>query len=175
MEANVMMSDVNNHNDNLARKFEPRTPEITKVRDVPGLDDSTMLDRFLSKLCGHIESEGLVSLYWVSGVHTKDIADRVLKVMSDALGESSFDGDTYVIVAKPGDAEMLEAFNSRYNFRILSMNEIYADSFIVVNESAVLDVTPIVGDDGNPEFSEDPTVVSLYTGLFNILKNGTTS
>ncbi|MCI0795932.1 MAG: hypothetical protein J4N99_03880, partial [Chloroflexi bacterium] len=88
---------------------------------------------------------------------------------------SSFDGDTYVIVAKPGDAEMLEAFNSRYKFRILSMNEIYADSFIVVNESAVLDVTPIVGDDGNPEFSEDPTVVSLYTGLFNILKNGTTS
>ena len=170
-----MIGEMNNQNDNLARKYEPQTPEITEVRDIPGLNDSTMLDRLLSKLCDHIESEGLVSLYWVSGVHTKDIADSVMQAMSNAIGEPNFDGDTYIIVAKPGDAEMLEAFNSQHNFRILSMNEIYADSFIVVNESAVLDVTPIAGDDGNPEFSEDPTVVSLYTGLFNILKNGTTS
>ena len=75
----------------------------------------------------------------------------------------------------PGDSELLNAFKSQYSFRILSMDEIYADSFIVVNESAVLDLTPIVGDEGDPEFSEDATVVSLYTGLFNILKNGTTS
>lgn len=166
---------MNNHNDNLALKSEIQAAEITGVRDLPGLDDPTMLDKFLSKLCDHIKNEGLASLYWISGVRTREIADGVLKAMSDALGESNFDGETYVIVAKPGDAEMLNAFNSRYNFRILPMNEIYADSFVVVNESAVLDVTPMAGDDGNPEFSEDPTVVSLYTGLFNILKNGTTS
>lgn len=167
-----MVNETNNRNDNLARKYDP---QVTEVDGVPGLDDSTMLDRFLSKLCDHIKSEGLVSLYWVSGVRTEEVASNILKAMAEATGESNFDGDSYVIVAKPGDAELLDTFNSQYSIRILPMNEIYADSFIVVNESAVLDVTPIVGDEGNPEFSEDPTVVSLYTGFFNILKNGTTS
>ena len=169
------MNKVDDRNDNLARALEIQIPGVTEVRDVPGLDNSTVLDRLLSKLCEHIKGKGLTSLYWVSGVHTREIADGVLNAMAESIGESSIQGDNCVIVAKPGDAEILKAFDSQYDFSILPMNEIYADSFIVVNESAVLDVTPVVGDDGDPEFSEDPTVVSLYTGLFNILKNGTTT
>ena len=169
------MHEAKNQNEIPALAFETRVPDVTGAPEVPGLDNSTKLDRLLSKLCGHIKSEGLASLYWVSGAHTVEIADGILTAMPENIGESGIDSDSYVIVSKPGDAELLEAFESQYGFHVLSMNEIYADSFIIVNESAVLDLTPIVEYDGDPEFSEDPAVVSLYTGLFNILKHSATS
>ena len=49
--------------------------------------------------------------------------------------------------------------------------EFHDDSFVIVNEAIVLDMTPVASDDGDPEFSDDPTIVSLYIGLFNMLKN----
>ena len=52
------------------------------------------------------------------------------------------------------------------------MKELYtSDSFVVVNEAAVLDVTPVDADDGDPEYNDDPTVVNLYIGLFNMFKS----
>ena len=36
-------------------------------------------------------------------------------------------------------------------------------------------MTPVASDDGEPEFTDDPTVVSLYIGLFNMLKNRSNS
>ena len=51
----------------------------------------------------------------------------------------------------------------------------YSDSFIVVNESIVLDMTPVDGDGGRPEYSDDSTVASLYIGLFNMLRHSCAS
>jgi len=166
---------MNRQSDNLSRNVESLTAAGPEALIAQGVDGSPRLDRYLSSLCEHIENRGLRSFYWVSGMHTEEIADRILKSMALAKDKFEFDGNSCIIVAKPGETETLRTFERQYDFRILSMNEIYTDSFIVINDSVVLDVTPIAGNRCNLDFSEEPTVVSLYTGLFNILRNGTTS
>ena len=51
------------------------------------------------------------------------------------------------------------------------MHVFHIDSFFIVNDAAVLDFTPGDTGYGQPEFTDDPTVVGLYIGLFNMLKN----
>jgi hypothetical protein len=166
---------MNRQNDNLARNVISLNADSPEAFIAPSVNGTSMLDRCLSKLCEHIENMGLSSFYWVAGVHTEEIAERILKSMALAKDKFKFDGNSCVIVAKPAETKSLRTFEAQYKFRILSMNEVYTDSFIAINNSAVLDVTPMIRSEGRPEFCEESTVAGLYTGLFNILRDVTTS
>lgn len=157
----------------LARDYSAQVAETSQVHDLPGLDDSSLLERFLSKLSDRIKSDGLNSLLWVPGVRTKEIANRLIKEIGDTVDGQQCKGEDFTIVTKPSDKTFVEPLSTDFGITILKMNEIYLDSFIIVNKEAVLDMTPASADDGKPEFNEDPTVVSLYMGLFNMLKNNT--
>ncbi len=161
--------------DSLARDYSTQVIETPDFHDLPGVDDSSLLDRFLSKFSERIKNEGLNSLLWVSGIRTQDIADSLLKELKEFAGGHQFQGDDFTIVTKPSDNTFVEPFAAEFGITIRKMNEIYIDSFIIVNNEAVLDMTPVSADDGKPEFNDDPTVVSLYMGLFNMLKNNTVS
>ncbi len=87
-------------------------------------------------------------------MHTEEIADRILKSLALAKDKFKFHYKSCIIVANPGETESLRTFETQYKFRIPSMNEIYTDSFIVINDSVVLDVTPMAKSEGRPEFSE---------------------
>ncbi len=159
--------------DSLARDYSTQAIETPDIPGLPDVDDSSLLDRFLSKLAERIKNEGLNSFLWVSGIRTQDIAARLMKELKEVAGGQQFEGDDFAIVTKPSDNNFIEPFATDFGITIMKMNEIYLDSFIIVNNEAVLDMTPVSADDGKPEFNEDPTVVSLYMGLFNMLKNNT--
>ncbi len=160
--------------DVLARDYSSQPARVSDLPGLPEFDESSLLDRFLSRLCEHIKNEGLTSLYWVSGIHTQEIQASLLEGMAQQLAATEFAGDKFCIVIKPTDEQLLDTFGRQSGISVRNMAEFYVDSFIIVNEKAVLDVTPVATDDGDPEYNEDPTVVSLYIGLFNMLKNGTT-
>ena len=69
----------------LARDYSAQVAETSQVHDLPGLDDSSLLERFLSKLSDRIKSDGLNSLLWVPGVRTKEIANRLIKEIGDTV------------------------------------------------------------------------------------------
>lgn len=154
--------------DPMARNFEKQSPDIL---DLAQLRYGTLLEKFLTNLRAIIESAGLTDLYWVTGIHTEEIATSLLQALETGglLGDAS--GEKFCIVVRPSDYSTVELLSSRYGMKVSTMSDFYADSFLVVNEKVVLDVTPVATDDGDPEYSGDPTIVGLYLGLFNMLKN----
>ena len=82
--------------------------------------------------------------------------------------------ENFCIVVKPGEDHLVEPFKAYFSGSVRGMQEFYTDSFVIVNGVSVLDVTPVATDDGEPEFNDDPTVVELYLGLFNMLKHRST-
>ncbi len=154
--------------DALARNFQNPSPDIL---DLAQLRYGTLLEKFLSNLRELIESEGLTDLYWVTGIHTEEIASSLLQALEigGLLGDAS--GEKFCIVARPSELPTVDLMSSRYGMKVSTMSDFYVDSFVVVNEKVVLDVTPVATDDGDPECSGDPTIVGLYLGLFNMLRN----
>lgn len=154
--------------DVLAREIQSPSSDILGHAELPY---GTLLEKFLSNLRELIESEGLTNLYWVTGIHTEEIASSLLQALETGglLGDAS--GEKFCIVARPSDVATVGLFSSRYGIKVSTMSDFYYDSFLVVNEKMVLDVTPVATDDGDPEHSNDPTIVSLYLGLFNMLRN----
>ncbi len=154
--------------DALARNIQKPSPDIL---DLAQLRYETLLEKFQSNLRELIESEGLTDLYWVTGIHTEEIASSLLKALEigGLLGDAS--GEKFCIVARPSDFPIVDLLSSRYGMKVSTMSDFYIDSFLVVNEKVVLDVTPVATDDGDPEYSNDPTIVGLYLGLFNMLRN----
>ena len=154
--------------DALARNFQDSSPEIL---DLAQIQYSTLLEKFQSNLRDLIETEGLTDLYWVTGIHTEEIASSLLQALNigGLLGDAS--GEKFCIVARPSELPLVELLSSRFGMKVSTMTEFYVDSFLVVNRKVVLDVTPVATDDGNPEYSSDPTIVGLYLGLFKMLRN----
>ena len=74
-----------------------------------------------------------------------------------------------VIVAPPEDTLLDEFIDEVSADARQLVQDKCSDSFLIVNGSAVLDLTPMYPDHGKPEFSDDPTVVGLYMGLFDLL------
>lgn len=157
-------------NSSLARKlYERETP-------IPGLqplEEMPLLQRYLSRISARIESDGLTHLYWVTGIHTREITEALVEAIARRYQgqRPALVGDKNAIVVRPGEAQLVEPVATHLDCPVLLMQEFYTDSFAIINEAAVLDVTPVSTDDGVPEFNEDATVVSLYIGLFNMLKN----
>ena len=151
-----------------ARNFQNPGPDILGLAQ---LRNGTLLEKFLSNLRELIESDGLTGLYWVTGIHTEEITSSLLQALEigGLLGDAS--GERFCIVARPSEIPTVELMSSRYGMKVSTMSDFYVDSFLVVNEMVVLDVTPVATDDGDPEYSSDPTIVGLYLGLFNMLKN----
>ena len=145
-------------------------------QDLPELTTSSLLDRYLSRVSETIKSDGLKSLYWVTGIHTQVIASSLLDVLSQQTTETlELLAESCCIIAKPGEDRVVEPFSSRFGISVMRMEESYDDSFLIVNGVSLLDVTPVAADNGAPEFHNDQTVVSLYLGLFNMLKNRSVS
>ena len=154
--------------DALAREIQNPSSDILGLAELPY---GTLLEKFLSNLRELIESEGLTDLYWVTGIHTEDIASSLLRALETGGLQGDASGENFCIVARPSDVAAVGLFSSRYGMKVSTMSDFYFDSFLVVNEKMVLDVTPVATDDGDPEHSGDPTIVSLYLGLFNMLRN----
>lgn len=157
--------------DALARNIQNPSSDIL---DLTRLRYGTLLEKFLSNLRELIESEGLTDLYWVTGIHTEEIASSLLQALEKGglLGDAS--SEKFCIVVRPTELPKVELLSSRYGMNVSTMSDFYVDSFLVVNDKVVLDVTPVSTDDGDPEYSADPTIVGLYLGLFNMLKNSAT-
>ena len=131
-----------------------------------------LLDRYLKRVFESIKGEGLKNLHWVTGIHTQVIATSLLAVLSQQTTETlELLTENCCIIAKPGENRAVEPLNSRFGISVMRMEESYDDSFLIVNGVSLLDVTPVAADNGAPEFHDDPTVVSLYIGFFNMLKN----
>ena len=157
--------------------FEPgHSHRHRSYNDLPEITTSSLLDRYLSRVSETIKSDGLKSLYWVTGIHTQAIASSLLDVLSQQTTETlELLAESCCIIAKPGEDRVVEPFSSRFGISVMRMEESYDDSFLIVNGASLLDVTPVAADNGAPEFHNDPTVVSLYLGLFNMLKNRSVS
>ena len=141
-------------------------------QDLPELAQSSLLDRYLLRVFKSIEGEGIRSLYWVTGIHTQEIASSLLAVLSQQPAETlELLVENCCIIAKLGENRVVEPFSSRFGISVMRMEEFYDDSFLIVNGACLLDVTPAAADNGAPEFNDDLTVVGLYIGLFNMLKN----
>ena len=154
--------------DALARNLQNPSPGILELSQ---LQHETQLEKFLSNVRELIESEGLTDLYWVTGLHTEEIVSSLLRALETGglLGDAS--GEKFGIVVRPSELPKVELLSDRYGMKVSAMNDFYVDSFLVVNEKVVLDLTPMANDDGVPEYSSDPTIVGLYLGLFRMLKN----
>ena len=141
-------------------------------QDLPELAQSSLLDRYLLRVFKSIEGEGIRSLYWVTGIHTQEIASSLLAALSEQTAETlELLAGNCCIIAKPGENRIVAPFSSRFGISVMRMKEFYDDSFLIVNGACLLDVTPAAADNGAPEFNDDLTVVGLYIGLFNMLKN----
>ncbi len=160
--------------DNLARDYLEDIRSLPDIADLPKPDESSILDGYLGRIQDRIQSEGIRSLYWVTGISTREISDSLCEVLGEIanIAEVTIPGDC-CIVERPGESRYLEAL-AKFGFDTCRMVMHYSDSFIVVNESIVLDMTPVDGDGGRPEYSDDPTIASLYIGLFNMLKHSST-
>ena len=154
--------------DALAREIQSPSSDFLGLSDLPY---GTLLEKFLSDLRELVESEGLTALYWVTGIHTGDIASSLLQALETGGLSGDAAGEKFCIVARPSDVATVGLFSSSYGMKVSTMSDFYFDSFLVVNEKMVLDITPVATDDGDPEHSGDPTIVSLYLGLFNMLRN----
>ena len=153
--------------------FEPEhSHRQSSYQDLPGRSTSSLLDRYLKRVFETIKNEGLKSLYWVTGIHTQMIATSLLAVLSQQTTEALEPlTERCCIIAKPEENRVVEPFSSRFGISVMRMEEFYDDSFLIVNGACLLDVTPAAADNGAPEFNDDLTVVGLYIGLFNMLKN----
>ena len=156
--------------------FEPgHSYRQSPNQDLPGLPElakSSLLDRYLLRVCESIEDEGIKSLYWVTGIYTQEISSSLLAVLSQQPAETlELLVENCCIIAKLGENRVVEPFSSRFGISVMRMEEFYDDSFLIVNGACLLDVTPAAADNGAPEFNDDLTVVGLYIGLFNMLKN----
>ncbi len=157
-----------NNKDALARQLTDERVSFSEIAGLPDVDASPPLERYIARICARIEEDGISSLYWVTGIHTREIGAALLS----ALGQADSSNASCCIVANPGEDQAVESFRSRLDIPVMRMRELYTnDSFVVVNEAAVLDVTPVESDGGEPEYTDDPTVVNLYIGLFNMLKS----
>lgn len=154
--------------DALARSFQESNRDILELAQ---LQFGTLLEKYLSSLRDIIESVGLTDLYWVTGIHTEEIASCLIEALEigGLLGDAS--GEKFRIVVRPTEFPTVELLSSRYGMKVSTMSDFFVDSFLVVNENVVLDLTPVATDDGDPEYSSDPTIVGLYLGLFNMLRN----
>ena len=98
-----------------AREIQNPTTDILGLAERPY---GTLLEKFLSNLRELIESEGLTDLYWVTGIHTEDIASSLLQALETGglLGDAS--GEKFCIVARPSDVATVGLFSSRYGMKV---------------------------------------------------------
>ena len=67
--------------DNLARDYSGGIRSLPDIADLPKPDESSILDGYLGRIQDRIRSEGLISLYWVTGISTREISDSLCEVV----------------------------------------------------------------------------------------------
>jgi len=133
-------------------------------------------DRYIFKIREHVRKHGLDSLLWVSGIHTKEIASGLYDVLTESLWEKTLDpsSDTFCVLLRPEETRLVQVFKGYSGCIVGTMTDFCTDSFMIVNKSAILNVTSVVPPGGSPKFDTDTTVVSLYESIFNMLKKRST-
>lgn len=122
----------------------------------------TPLERDLSRISAIIANEGLASLHWISGTLTQEIG---LALRASQPGGSYVDRAVRILV-RPGEYHLVEPLTARFECDVRGLRTAGTDSFVIVNQSVVLDVTPMGSDGSAPELTDDPIVVDLYMKLF---------
>lgn len=159
-------------------EFNPTALPATEPRRVEG--SSHLLDWYLGRIGSMVDKQGLTSLHWVTGVNTVEVADRMLDVLTGGDLESVMVRDRsavngrsgeFHIIAAPDEAPAVEPLATLSGVRVSRLKDEYPDSFLIVNGTACLDLTPLRGDGGAPEYTDDLTVVDLYMGLFEVIVN----
>ena len=152
--------------------LQPDSDEVSEpISPLLGTAGTPPLDPYLSRICDRIKADGLSSLYWVSGIHTRELVSGLLEALSAAGNqELARPADNRCILIKTVERRVTEPFRLHFGCKIFTMQDSCVDSFLIVNEAAVLDVTPVTSYDGLPEYNEDPIIVDLYVNLFNLLK-----
>ena len=143
-------------------------PEVGWVESAP---EPSLLDRYLGSIRDRIRIEGLTSLYWASGIQFEPIASALVLALAEQVKEAELSGleDNRCILIRPHERALADLFGQRFGCAIRTIDEACEDSFLIVNDTAVLDTTP-VPDGGRPEFIEDRIVSELYLNLFRELK-----
>ena len=136
----------------------------------------SVADQYVITIGEEVRKHGLDSLYWVSGTYTQEMASAIHGILAEVMWEKSrhSSDDSFCILMRPEETHLVELFASYPGCIVGSMAEFSTGSFLVVNKSAVLDVTRVTLEGGAPKFDNDITVVSLYVSLFNMLKKRST-
>jgi hypothetical protein len=135
-----------------------------------------LLDECLQRIRHRIRTDGLARLYWVSGIESERIASTLVLALAEHVrdGRLSPPGFRRHLLIKPEERELEDLFGGRFGCHVRIIDGSCEDSFLVVNDDAVLDVTP-VPDGGRPELIEDHLVSSLYIDLFSELRKRSTA
>ena len=135
---------------------------------------NSSLEGYLRRLREHIRVEGLQTLLWATGTYTREIGAALLNAASEPAvhrGAAAKASNKCCIITR-SDEDHLEGLVESIGADTRQLLESDCDdSFLILNESVVLDITPMMQDNGRPELSEDPIVVELYSGLFAMLSN----
>lgn len=144
-----------------------------RTQPSPEQPEPSLLDSYLSKIRDRIDDEGLVSLYWITGIRGDDIASSLLSAKAESLkvADAASALETRVVLLRANESRLADPLARRLGCTVRRLRDFCPDSFLIVNEAAVLDVTPLGSDMGVPEYEDEPTVVSLYIGLYKMLEN----
>ena len=139
-------------------------------RENPNGEAQSLLLTLCLRLGEFVRNNHLTSLYWVAGTNRHRIGVTLVQALSEGVDGSSPDlsggkGCILVMPDEPAPDETLTGLGCT----VLRMRERCMDSFVIVNEAAVLDVSQFDLSD-SPEFCEDSTIASVYIGLFHALK-----
>ena len=110
----------------------------------------------------------MASLYWVTGIATEQIASTLVEALPLEVrdqGTDSLPGNRRVLI-RPDESQLGELLEQRFGFGVNIMEEYSEDSFLIVNKDVVLDLTPLMPDEGKPEYIEDPVVANVYIDFF---------
>ncbi|MBM3944671.1 MAG: hypothetical protein FJ317_04170 [SAR202 cluster bacterium] len=133
-----------------------------------------LLNKYLEKVWHAIEEDGITSLHWVAGVKTSVVANGLVSVLGRHVAKSnSAPAGGRVVLVQQREALLTEQLASKFGFEVLSLKtETVSDSFLILNNTLALDLTPLSDDEGTPELAADPVVVELYRNLFGEMAQG---
>ncbi len=127
----------------------------------------TLLHRHLLRIGEIVGSEGLKSFLWVPGSRVAEIASSILG-WTQERGPNWNAGrpDARRILTRPRGSRAAETVAMALGCTVREMTVGGDDSFLIVNDVAVLDTTPLATDGGRPEYIEDAVVGRVYLSLF---------
>ena len=132
--------------------------------------EPTLLDRYFERIGEQLETDGLKSLRWVSGIHTREIAADLVMTLTKNSDQTEHAAGARHVLARRDEPELADLFGGRLGCEVRVAEDECEDSFLIINDTTVLDLTPMGSDGGRPEYLDDAVVANLYIELFEGLR-----